>query len=407
MAARSTLACVVLAIACSSDPESGGRGLLSGAGGVGGPIAGMSGGAGGMGGASGFGNGPVGGTGDFGGAGGAGGAGGNPEECSGVSETAENIIQPVDIIIGVDTSGSMGEEIAFVQQNLNAFSQSIIASGIDVHVIMLATEGTADSAGMCIVFFPGTPCVSIGGGNFGVCIGAPLGSGSCPADSMLPTYAHVGAEVGSNDVLNVFINAYPQYKEHLRPGSLKHFVSITDDDATDEPFNNADAFIAAVQALDPDPAMWSDWSYSSIYCFSECVDAAAIGTVHADLVAKTTGVGGDLCLQDFGPVFTRLAEQVTNAVQLACEWEIPPPPAGETFDATKTNVELVLDGAMELLPRLPAGAECGDLAAWRYDNEASPTKVLACPSVCSRIQAAANAAVELVFGCETVDIVVE
>jgi hypothetical protein len=287
------------------------------------------------------------------------------------------------------------------------FSQRIIDSGIDVHVIMLATEGTADSMGECIVFWPGTPCVSISGNNYCVCIGAPLGSGACPADSNMPTYAHVPAGVGSNDVLNVFISAYPQYKQYLRPGSLKHFVSITDDDATDGPLNSADAFIAAVGTLDPDPAMWSTWSYSSIYCFSDCPAAAEIGTVHADLVAKTGGVGGDLCLQDFVTVFDTLAAQVAQSVQLACEWEIPPPPAGETFDAAKTNVELVLEGASELLPRLPPGTECADLAAWRYDNETSPTKVLACSSVCSRIQSATNAAVDLVFGCETVDVVVE
>jgi len=405
----STLACAVaLSSACSgADPESGGRvpSSSAGAGGSGG-ASGASGAAGMAGGLGGLGPGPVGGAIDYGGSGGMADSG-NAEECSGVSETAQNMVQPVDIIIGVDTSGSMGEEIAFVQQNLNAFSQQIIDSGIDVRVIMLATEGSADAMGECIVFWPGTPCVSIGGDNFGVCIGAPLGSGTCPADSQLPSYAHIPASVGSNDVLNVFISAYPQYKSHLRPGSLKHFVSITDDDATDAPFNSADAFIAAVATLDPDPSMWATWSYSSIYCFSECPAAAEEGLVHRDLVAKTGGVGGDLCLQDFVPVFNQLATAVAETVTLACEWTIPPVPAGETFDTGKTNVQLMLDGAMELLPRLPANTECGDLSAWHYDNEASPTKVFACPSACTRIQSAANAAVDLVFGCETVDIVVE
>jgi len=405
----STLACTVAFVgACGSDPDPVGRGfgaIGAGAGGIGG--IGGTGGTGGTAGVAGIGN-PVGGTGGnlIAGTGGAGGQGGNPDECSGVSETAQNMVQPVDIIFGVDTSGSMGVEIAFVQQSLNAFSQQIIRSGIDVRVIMLATEGTADMTAECIVFWPGTPCVPVGGNNFGVCIGAPLGSGTCPADSNLPTYAHVPAEVGSKDVLNVFINAYPQYSQHLRPGSLKHFVSVTDDDATDAPYNNADTFIAAVSALDPDPAMWSTWSYSSIYCFSECPDAAEEGLVHRDLVAKTGGVGGDLCLQDFGPVFERLASEVAESVQLACEWAIPAPPDGESFDAAKTNVELTLDSAMELLPRLPAGSDCADLAAWRYDDEANPTKVLACPSVCSRIQSAADASVNIVFGCETVDIIV-
>ncbi|HEX6244297.1 MAG TPA: hypothetical protein VFZ61_25445, partial [Polyangiales bacterium] len=48
-----------------------------------------------------------------------------PKGCAAVSQTAQNRRQPADIIIGVDTSGSMGQEAMFVQQNMNAFSQQI------------------------------------------------------------------------------------------------------------------------------------------------------------------------------------------------------------------------------------------------------------------------------------------
>jgi hypothetical protein len=316
-------------------------------------------------------------------------------ECGAVSQTAENTLQPVDIIIGVDTSGSMDEEIVFVQQNLNAFSQQIVDSGIDVHVIMLATEG-----------------VTMAGGLFGgdsqnaVCIGAPLGSGMCPGDSNPPSYTHVNTEVGSNDVLNVYVNAYPQYKASLREGSLKTFVSVTDDDATDGPYNSADAFMAAVNALEPaGSVMWSDWRYSGIYCFSECEEAAATGTVHADLVARTMGVGGDLCLQDFATVFDTLAQKVIETVTLACDWAIPPAPGDEAFDAAKTNVRLNLDGVMEPLTKAASAADCADLNAWHYDDEANPARVVACPATCSRMQAAQNANVDILFGCETVLVV--
>jgi hypothetical protein len=364
---------------------------------------GRSGGAGGD-----FGNAPIGGF---------GGTGGtdvpmeppvDPDDCSGVSETAENMVQPVDIIIGVDTSGSMDAEIAFVQQNLNAFSQQIIESGVDVRVILLANYGATGMMAECVEVFPGI-CIPIGDDDdFGVCIGAPLGSGMCPEDANSPVYEHPNISVGSNDVLNVFINAYPQYRGFLRPGSLKTFVSVTDDDATDGPYNNADGFIAAVNALEPtDPSMWASWKYSSIYCFSNCEGVAAEeGLVHRDLVAKTSGVQGDLCLQDFGPVFDELATAVVDSVELACDWSISVP-AGETFDAAKTNVDVILDGTTERLPRVTAAADCGTNAAWHYDQEASPTKVVACPSVCERIQAARQASVDIVFGCEGVVLVVD
>jgi hypothetical protein len=316
-------------------------------------------------------------------------------ECAAVTQQAQNRLQPADIIIGIDTSGSMDAEAMFVQQNMNAFSQQIIDSGIDVRVILVAAEQPPMMTGGGL----------FGGGDdddFGICIGPPLGSGMCPADSKPPVYTHLNTEVGSNDVLSVLISAYPSYKAQLRPQSLKSFVSITDDDAEDPPINTAQGFISAVQALEPtDPAFWSSWSYSSIYCFTACEQAAAVGTVHADLVMQTQGVGGDLCLQDFKPVFDRLAEQVLEGVKLECDWDIPDPMANQTFDKMKTNVQVTLDGALTPLGKATTAAECADRDGWHYDDEAAPTRVVACPASCTRIQAANAASVDILFGCAT------
>ena len=314
-------------------------------------------------------------------------------ECGTVTQMAENKLQSVDIIIGVDTSGSMAEEVAEVQANLNAFSQQIIDSGIDVSVILLS--GLQGSALVPLTVD-------------GPCIAAPLGSGSCPNDSNPPVYVHVDTPVGSWDVLDVYINAYPSYREYLREDSLKTFVSITDDNAT-SPFgaeppviNTGAKFVSAVESLEPPGSnMWSSWRYSGIYCFTQCPFASLIGTVHQELVSTTQGVGGDLCLQDFAPVFDALAQQVAEVVTLACDWEIPPPPAGETFDAGETNVQVELDGTAEILLKAPDASSCGDQEGWHYDDETTPTNVVACPSTCARIQAAASARVDLLFGCET------
>jgi hypothetical protein len=319
-----------------------------------------------------------------------------PDECAAVSQEAQNRLQPADIIIGIDTSGSMDEEAAFVQENMNAFSQQIIASGVDVRVILVADPQPTMMAGGGL----------FGGGgdddDFGVCIGPPLGSGMCPADSNPPIYTHVNQKVDSNDVLGVLIGAYQSYKAQLRPDSVKHFVSVTDDDATDPPINTPQGFIDAVKALEPMmPEMWSNWHYSSIYCFTACEQAAEIGAVHRDLVMQTTGVGGDLCLQDFKPVFDALAAQVVEGVMLACDWEIPAAPGVQTFDKMKTNVRLNLDGTAAMLGKTPRVEDCGDLEAWYYDNEDAPKRVHACPATCTKIQAAKAATVDILFGCTT------
>lgn len=324
-------------------------------------------------------------------------------ECGAVTQMAQNTLQPADIIFGIDTSGSMAEEVAQVQQNLNTFSQQIIGSGIDVRVIVLATQqGTAANSGGTAVDGP--------------CIAPPLGSGQCPSDSNPPTYVHIDQPVASWDVLDVYINAYPSYRPHLRENALKTFVTISDDNADSEtsPFgilgvrpvhHTADDFIAAVANLEPSSPMWSNWRYSGIYSFTLCPSAqfGAVGAVHADLVQRTGGVAGDLCLQEFALVFDELARKVADEVTLACDWEIPPPQGG-VFDAGKTNVQLALDGVVDPLFKVADASTCGSLEGWHYDDEADPTKVVVCASTCARIQAATEARVDLLFGCETMTV---
>jgi hypothetical protein len=329
---------------------------------------------------------------------------GDDNKCGAVTQMAENKLQPVDIIFGIDTSGSMAEEVAQVQQNLNAFSQKISSSGIDVRVIMLAT-------------FAGKAATSGGAAVDGPCVAAPLGSGQCPNDSNPPAYVHLPEEVTSWDVLDVYIKSYPKYAPHLRENSLKTFVSISDDDADPSNstfaivaqlgglfpmYHSADAFIAAVEKLAPGTPMWSHWRYSGIFVIEQCTDGAlgGKGIVHNDLVKRTGGVAGDICSKEFKPVFDELAKQVAAAVVLACDWEIPPSQNGP-FDKAKTNVRLSLDGAGEQLFKVPDASKCGAPGGWHYNDEDQPSKVVACPATCKRIQSTRNAQVDLQFGCQT------
>lgn len=296
--------------------------------------------------------------------------------CASSSAMAMTKRQGADIIFAVDSSGSMDEEIEFVQENLNRFSQQIVMSGVDARVIMLAEHGS-------------------------VCIGAPLGSGSCPDDSNPPRYIRVDQEVDSNDALNVYVDSFPDYRAHLRPGTRKVFVVITDDDATDDPINSAAAFRNAVERLDA--ALFADWAYSGIFCFSDCDDAAAIGEVHAELVKATGGVSGDLCLQDFAPVFDQLARAIITGAELACEWAIPAPPAGETLDLSSVNVRYVDSAGVEAkLGKVNGAADCPRFQnGWYYDDPQNPTKILACPQTCTSMRESGVSKVDVLFGCKS------
>jgi len=298
------------------------------------------------------------------GSGGSGGSGGRSvtEECATTKATATDMtmVVPADIIFAIDSSGSMDEEIVFVQTFMNTFSQQISAAGVDARVILL-------------------------GDPEAICIGAPLGTGQCPDDSNPPAYLHVPVEVGSNDGLNIFIDSYPEWQAHLRPNASKSFVIVTDDDATDEPNNSAAVFQANVAALDP--VMFARWTFNGVYCFTECEDAAAIGEVYVDLVAATMGVGGDLCLQDFQPVFNRLAQQIitTSGTEITCEWAFPARPMGQTFSADLVAVERSAGGTRMPLVRVGSAADCTQ-GGWYFDSDFNPTKIVACPSTCTDLQ---------------------
>lgn len=299
--------------------------------------------------------------------------------------TDTTTVQPADIIVAIDSSGSMDVEIEFVRTQMNQFSQQIIASGVDARVILIAERQA-------------------------ICIGAPLGSGQCPMDDNPPNFVHVDEEVGSNDALNVIVDTFDQWRMHLRPDASKSFLVITDDDATDRPNNSAAAFSAALTQLDP--MLFAKWTFNGVYCFTECVDAmgeelaADVGNVYIDLVAQTQGVGGDLCLQDFQPVFTRLAEKIvqTSGSKIACEWEFPMPPAGQSFSPDLVEVRRSNAAGTTSLVRVANDTECAaSQTGWFYDNAMSPTRILACPGTCEALQMDKGGKIDVIFGCELVE----
>jgi hypothetical protein len=90
---------------------------------------------------------------------------------------------------------------------------------------------------------------------------------------------------------------------------------------------------AATKALDPS---YADYKLHAIvgakdagdvlWCIQDpvcCAFTASAGKVYLDLIKKTDGLWGDLCKQDFKPVFDLLSTEVVKNAGLACEWAIP------------------------------------------------------------------------------------
>ncbi len=319
---------------------------------------------------------------DMGGGGGGDDFGNNPQTdadvCKAESVTAMPASLPVDIIWVIDNSGSMGEEESYVQTNINTFSSSIAASGIDYHVIMI-TDPTH------------------------INVPAPLGGS--------PRFKSVNQYIDSHDAFQQVIATYPQWQSFLRPAAVKHFVFVTDDESN----MNAATFKTQLMAL-TNPGFPNGFTLHAIvaesqgftiaippvtdHCFMK---AAAVGKQYIDLQKSTMGVFASLCDTNWAPVFTALAMAVKKNLQLPCIFDIPPPPMGQMLDLTAVNLLYTPSGGTgSYVPNVPNLAGCPPGGGWYYDDPNNPMRLIACPSTCATLTADTTGTVSVAFGCKTI-----
>lgn len=116
--------------------------------------------------------------------------------------------------------------------------------------------------------------------------------------------------------------------------------------------------------------------------------AAAGGTGEAVLVSAT----------NVAAEFEAALAKVTGQA-LPCEYEVPSEVEGGQVAFNSVNVLLTVSGGDPgVLPQDPA---C-DGAGWRYDNPASPTKIVLCPETCGALKDAQSAKIQILLGCTTV-----
>jgi hypothetical protein len=227
---------------------------------------------------------------------------------------------PVDIILFVDTSGSMTEETAAVNQNMNRLASIMGASGLDYRVVMVARRGT---------------------GSLQVCIPAPLGGTNCADTARL---RHVNQTVNSTDGLLRLVSTRPQWQDFVRADALKFFVAITDDESS----MSADAFNAAAVAW---PG-FSSYVFHSIVGYesrAECPSLARRGGVYLTLTSRTRGLAARVCSTDWTAIFTSFARDITSR---ANAWTIE-------ADARPDTLQVWIVAADGTRTRLTTG--------WSYD----------------------------------------
>lgn len=304
-------------------------------------------------------------------------------ECAAIETEAERTLRPVDIVWVIDSSGSMRDEADVVQANINAFVQSIEASGVeDYRVVVVTDEGFVD-------------------------VPPPLGTDT-------ERFLLVAESVGSGEPQAKLLSEFERYRDFLRPDAITHFVIVTDDD--ENPLT-ASEFIAGMEGNLGHPfkvhAVASEDVTRMTCIFGICVDspgcsngdntAADIGAQHYAAAEMTNGLTFSICTVDWSSLFAELAAAVSVSAPIPCELLVPEPPEGETLDPNKVNVTFTPAGETEALPpfpRVPGAGDCGSEGAWYYDDPSAPARILLCPEACDL--AASGGKLDIALGCTTI-----
>jgi hypothetical protein len=389
------------------------------------PILGGTSGSGGSGG-----QGATGGTNILPPGGGTSGSTGEGGACATTESMATLVKEPIDIIVILDNSGSMDEELTSVEPNINVNFASILdTSGVDYRVILISRHRKEERN-------PTMP----GAEDTSVCIEAPLsGLDSCPSPDPIfsARFFQYFTKIESEDSFDITLDTYEPpfavgfedradqapngWSAWLRPRAKKVFLELTD---ADEDMSAA-AFVAGLQGMAPehfgnDPAAPS-FVFHSIVGVAEkavptdpylptepietdrCPSVTTEGRTYQELSILTGGLRFPLCGFDaYDVVFRRISEDVVTRTVVACDFAIPPPPPGKELERDKVAVSYVSgnnSGDLEFLQVLDP-ADCGPDAFYMTAD-----RIELCPEACAFVQADENARVDVLFTCESTIIV--
>lgn len=413
--------------ACSGDTENNGTGT------------GMTGAGGNSSGTATGGAGPGSGGGIFTGSSGMPDGGLDPDSaCAAESAEATLTKAPIDIIVIIDNSGSMTDDIIAVQNNINSnFANILDAAMLDYKFIFIARHGNANP-------------------DESVCISPPLAEAGTmcgpPAQAQpgySPKFDHYSIEVASHDSLCRALSTYTAinpdefgkypmgWSALLRQEAIKVFLEITDDGVScsfnnklyDDNDNVADGQTAGTQfdadllALDPvqfgdavnrkyvwhsiigmkeaavatDPHLPGDPMVNTV-CSLNGTPSPGPGTGYQHLSIITGGLRFPICQNaSFDVVFQKIAEGVVAGAQVNCEFAIPPPPSGQTIDLNTVVVRYTPGGVGAPIDftQVKTAADCVPNAFY-IENGAT---IKLCADSCAVVQADDKAKVDVLFTC--------
>jgi hypothetical protein len=357
-----------------------------------------------------------------------GGATQTPATCFRSDAQATLVKLPVDIILLLDNSGSMSDELEAVEANINRnFAEILANSGVDYRMILISRhrEEARDESDEA---------------STSICVQSPLSGLADCSEAEAPTFSdrfyQYSTKLESTDSFDVLLDTYaPPFESSgreekfdqaplgwsawLRPGTKKVFLEMTDDDE-DMP---VETFVARLLAEAPehfgsDPTRPSFVFHSIIgieekadpiqaYLSSEPVhdqtctgndnEVQNAGESYQELSRMTGGLRFPLC--QFGAydvVFQTIAEDVVQRRGIACDFEIPQPPSGRELDLDTVAIAYDgSDGVSVPFGQAPTPEACQPNAFYIDGG-----RVNLCPDACLAVSNDPMAKVSVLFTCE-------
>lgn len=331
--------------------------------------------------------------------------------CAQVSADGTLVKKPVDIIFIIDNSGSMTEEIIGVEKNINTNFATIIGqSGLDYRVIMLSHHGQSSLQR--------------------ICVSAPLsGNPTCTPPPAVPVnttkFFHYDYDIQSTDSLTKALATYNLADSHglapmgwsqwLRTEAVKIFVEITDDQSTLAAANFDSMLLAKTPAMFGNVNMRNyifhsiigvannnpvtkPWLPSDPVQTTKCgAGAVNTGPQYQDLSKLTGGLRFPICqYANFDGVFQEIAKGVVQGAQVACEFKVPDPPAGQMVNLDTVVVDYTPSGggANQTFTQVPNAAACTS-GSFYIDMG----KIVLCPQTCTTVKGDVMAKVKVLFDC--------
>lgn len=352
------------------------------------------------------------------------------EACAEERAEAQVVRQPVDIVLLLDNSGSMSDELGAVEENINvSFASILTSSEVDYRMILISRhrEEPRDESDEA---------------STSICVTSPLsGLSDCDAaeqPEFSPRFFQYSTKLESDDSFDVLLDTYAPpfedsereekfdraplgWSEWLRPEAKKVFLEMTDDDED----MSAPEFIEALLALAPehfgtDPAQPTFVFHSIVglaekaaatspylpaepvqpaTCTGNDNDVENAGESYQELSRITGGLRFPLCQFDaYDVVFQTIAQDVVLTREIACDLEIPPAPRGR--ELLLSNVAMQYQpgsGARAvLLGQAPSAADCQADAFYIVGN-----RLNLCPEACTAIRRDRQASFSVLFTCES------